>query len=1638
MGLGKRALAAFLAGTLVLGGLPGSLGTVLVKAADDSFAGEEWYDQIDTVEINREPAHAYFIPYESEELALSNEKSALDEDTRESAYKCSLNGEWKFKFAQNPAAREKTQRGKDAADYKEAWDTADWDTIQVPGSIQAVKDANGNFKYEKPIYVNQRYPWANYEPMVLGEKVTAPTVKNSVGQYKRTFTIPEEWGGREVFVSFEGVESAFYLYVNGVRVGYAEDSYTTDEFNITEYLKEGENTIAAEVYRWSTGSYLENQDFIRYSGIFRDVNLYSKGKVELRDLFIRTDFDENYQNAALTLDASVRNLGDPEASGAAYRVTAELYQPDGATKVWDEPLSIPVTVPQAKTTIEEKADDPGVTVTGSKDVQIPKKWFADTPNLYLLLVKLVDENGVTVETACQRVGFRELNKIDINEAGQEQLQINGEKIMFRGTNRHESDVDDGRAITKEDIRQDLMLMKQFNINAIRTSHYPNHPYTYALADELGIYLCDEANVESHIGATQSHIPSGYPVWNTSVMDRTKNMVERDKNHPSVIIWSLGNEATYQEYNLDENYCMYNSSRWILSRDPSRIRKYERDNRYTKGSRGDSVVDIHSSQYWPVDYVRWHVGNTDNKAPYIQSEYAHAMGNALGNFKEYWDIFRSYPNAQGGFIWDWIDQSMRTKDEKSSETYFGYGGDWGETVTDNDFCANGIVFADRTPSPELYEVKKVHQEISFYDDGKAAEGQVRIVNEFLNTNLNQYNVSWTLKKDNVILAEGSLTEEQKNIAAQQIKTVSLADFPKVTAIKGSDYVLTMSVTLKEDQAWAGDYSGHAGNEIAFEEFELEYKDEANRPAADTSGFSELNFAESENAFTITGKTQKTGGKPFEVVIDKKSGYISSYKADEKTLLTEGPVPNFYRAKVNNDPSFTQEMKTASSHFVVKEEGVFVRRGNASIKIHMPGSISTLSSEEILDYTIYANGQVEVKQSFTPASNDAVGNIARIGMKMTVAQGYENLVYYGNGPQENYADRNTGTKLGVYKSTVADQFESKYVRPQENGNRTGVRWTALTDDAGSGVLVMADEPMESSALHYRAEDLDSYRHPYEVPQQKDTILTVDLMQRGLGNASCGPGPLAEYIIQSGVTYTQTFAIAPITEKTDEAGLMERSKLDLSSAVPMPLSGITVDKKGIDDFDPYQTEYTYALLSGSYQEEMVPKIEAVKASDDVEVTVTQAEDIPGTAEIHASSRFWPEVIYRVNLQETDAIYASDMDWASDKGGYYPNARDKCSCGAAMAVYENGVIREYEKGIGSHAPSEITLDLDGMGVKLFESQIGISACQEPGNAANVNFVVKADGEEIFRQNDVCSGDSYPVKLDITGVKRLSLVTEENGADSNDHAMWADAKIMIREPVPLAGISVLQQEAELHPGEKHAICAVLSPDDTTQKKLFYSSSDQTVASVDKKGIVTALAEGTATITVASAAQQKLSAQVFITVKKKEEPLKPPEPKKGTTINAKGAQYQVTSSKDGNLTVMLRKSANKKLTEFTIPDEVSYQGYVFKVTEIGKDAFKSCTKMKSISIGKNIVSIGDRAFLNCKKLTSVTIGGQVTAIGKKAFYNCKALKKITVNSKKLKKAGKQAFKGISKKAVVKAPKKKKKAYNKLFKKAGLPKTAKIR
>ncbi len=1576
----KKIMPSILVSAMTIGCLATS-GQILVTAASP-YEGESWYDELEIVEENREYARSSFIPYHDAKVGMDNEKSTLSKDPSKSNYYSSLNGEWDFKFVQDPA-----QRISDPDDSTIDWDSEGWDKINVPSNIQTIRNEDGSFKYEPPIYSNTRYPWQNFESVELNaSNAHAPTVNNSVGHYQRKFKISEDWDGRQVFVSFQGVESAFYLYVNGQKVGYGEDSYTADEYNITPYLNTNadgsiagqENTISLQVYRWSTGSYLENQDFIRMSGIFRDVFLYSKDTVELRDFFIKPELDENNQDATLTIDASVRNLAS--ATGGKYTVEAQLYSNENDDPVLADPIRMEYDIDPAKENLEELIDDLGVEKTGTAQVINPRKWFADSPNLYRVVLQLKDSKGEVIETAVQRIGFRKIENVVINDAGQQQMQINGEKIMFRGTNRHETSLDKGRAIGKEEIVTDLRMMKEHNVNAIRTSHYPNNILTYELADEFGIYMCDEANIETHVGATSSNLPNT-GVWNNAVMSRTKNMVERDKNHASVVIWSLGNEATYTNYALTDDFPFWNSTRWILQRDPSRIRKYERQNRYGN-TREESMVDIYSSQYWGVSSIVGHVTNKNNKLPYIQSEYAHSMGNALGNLKEYWDVFRTYDNAQGGFVWDWIDQSVETKvintvnytvtdaktntvgtvvgslvegrngtkavngyvtlpskteltansstgltldawvkynggasgdqailskgdsggynlkidrngkleffvngwtagtlttalpsdfsdgnwkhltatcdvdgnyklyyngeliaelankatapfdtnslsigvgydpensgrswngaidsvkvlnkaltaeeiaaldsmsetdpsivyamdfaNEKLSTTgtnydaksYWGYGGDWNDTrVNDANFCANGIVNADRTAGGKVKDAKKIFQEINFYNDGKATDGTVRIVNEFLNTNLNRYNVTWRFKENNKVLKEGYLTDEQKDLAPLSQKEITV-ELPDVQKAEGKDYFLEFDVTLKEDQIWAGDYSGHAGDIIAYEQINLAYVTTIMQPAID--GNNEFSKVEdTDEALNITGNVN---GNDFALSIDKTTGYISNYTFAGKTLMNEGPTPNYFRAKIDNDPSDDPNLANTKDNFEVSNVKV-TKNNNNLVQVDVTGTLKGNNSPNTISYQIYGNGEVVVTNTVTP-STAITNNLTRIGMKINVPTEFSNYKYYGRGPFENYSDRNTAALIDVYETTVdAIDGENKYVKPQENGNRTDVRWAAVTNDAGIGFMVAAQEDMNSSVSRYEDEDMNGKRHMYEVSKSDHIVFNVDQVQRGLGGAACGPAPLDQYTLKKGQTYSHTFRIVPInTNDTDT--LMEQSNKNTQSS--LPVKSILVNGEEIGGFDVNKDSYEVKILKGSYDK--LPVVDVVTTDDKVVVEeFKQPDGLPAVVVIKATSSYGITKTYTITFIEVDEMYVSDMEWTIDEGGYFANSRDVCDVNP-ISLYVDGVVTDFTKGVGVHAPSRVGVNIAGKGYTNLKGIIGINSNQTntAEDRADVIFKVIADGEEIYNSGQMKALRSKEIDIDVTGKSNVIMQVDTNGNDYNDHASWAELRFTV------------------------------------------------------------------------------------------------------------------------------------------------------------------------------------------------------------------------------------------------------------------------
>ena len=1287
------------------------------KEVDGSqFAGEEWYDQRATFQVNREDAHTSFVSF-------GNVEDARVRDKEKSPSYQLLNGEWKFELADNP-------EGRNTEFYKNDYDVSGWDDITVPSNWQTEG-------YDHPKYTDTRLPWEGVETPELG---VAPVKYNPVGSYRRDFTTPAEWDGKEIFVSFQGVESAFYLWVNGQYAGYSEDSYTPAEFDISPYLNApGEqNNISVQVYRWSDGSYLEDQDFIRLSGIFRDVFLFCKDKnASIFDFNYTTDLDEEYNNAVLNMETTLRRYNEENAEG--YTVDTTLFDAEG-NEMFTQPMEV-------------KFDGNQAVAQASVDVEAPKKWSAEDPNLYQLVFALKDAEGNIVETAGCNVGFREVEIINKGTT-ESQITINGQPIMFKGVNRHETSGETGRHITEESMIEDIKLMKQNNINAVRNSHYPNEARWYELCDEYGLYMIDEANIESH--GVNDYLPQSDPEWILACKDRMTSTIERSKVHPSILLWSLGNES-------------YNGDTWAelgklcKELDPTRLVHYE-------GHRDIPEVDVWSRMYRRVNkldemdkysnpLVWW--GNYGTK-PAFQCEYAHAMGNGIGNLKEYWDVYEKYPNLQGGFIWDWVDQTVymdtptdkiltndgknievRLKGELSEEgkdgkamdgyaqcyndkalnfrgnnaftleawvkpeaaeetspiitkgndewmctesyglqrkvvfdeeteektddyiecyiynrnwddengvyekvsasvptpenwadnwhhvagTYDGttlklyiddeevasvedttgiagggnavgigadvtydaqnpnvpanfkglidnvriyktalsaeelkneereaddntvvwldfeettdktyareqynsFGGDWEDIPEGNpnnkNFCANGLVSADRTVQPELVEVKKLYQNIGMENED-VRNGKVKIKNKYLFTNLNAFKGTWELIEDGKPIESGEFTDEELNIAPLTEGVLNIPFIqPELKA--GSEYFVNISFTLKENTSWA-----EAGHEVAKEQLALLYEVPAVEPV-DEASIPALSVEDSE-------ETSLVKGDGFELSFNKKKGTIDSFVYQGVELLKNGPTPNFWRAPTDSDLGYysaniLSDWRYAGSGRKVTEVNVDTESENKvvfTVNAKLPTSVK---SDWQQVYTVYGTGDVEITSTLKPGSAD-LPMIPEVGNMLVLPKEFHNVTWYGRGPEENYIDRKTGYNIGLYQSTVEDFFVD-YIKPQETGNRTDVRWVSMTNDDGIGLLAKSSEPIEFNALAYTPEELTNNLHSYMLPESDRVIWRLNHKQMGLGgDNSWGAMPLEPYQIPAGETYEYTYTLKPISTSDVDASMAE----------------------------------------------------------------------------------------------------------------------------------------------------------------------------------------------------------------------------------------------------------------------------------------------------------------------------------------------------------------------------------------------------------------------------------------------------------------------------------------------------------------------
>ena len=1040
------------------------------------FAQQPDWENHHVLQINREPALDAFVGYRN----VVGDASLT------------LNGLWKFHWSPTPEER--------VSDFFSTnFNDKDWKTFPVPANWEV----NG---FGTPIYVSSGYPFRIDPPRVTStppEKYTTFKERNPIGEYRRTFTLPVEWKtGGQVFLRFDGVQSAFYVWVNGQKVGYSQGSMEPSEFKVTSFLVAGQNQIAVEVYKYCDGSYLEDQDMWRFGGIQRDVTLYHTPDIRIADLQIRTLPDKKYENFTLEIDPKLSVYGN--VTGKGYKVRAIIENLINLTADASDILNLE----HKAALMNEWNPQRGPRKTGRLKAEIknPLKWTAETPNLYTLNISLEDSTGKVVERVRQRIGFR---SVEIKDG---QMLVNGKPIRFRGVNRHEHEPKTGKVMTEAMMLKDILLMKQANINAVRTCHYPNVTRWYELCDSLGLYVMDETDIEEH--GLRGGLAAD-PDWAAAFLDRAIRMAARDKNHPSVVMWSLGNEAGY-----GPNFAA--NSAWLKDFDPTRPIHYE-GAQGLNGEPDPSTVDVISRFYPRVqqeylnpgvktdkgeaerpENARWErlldiANRTNDNRPVMTSEYAHVMGNAGGNLQDYWDEMYSNKRMLGGFIWEWADESLY-KTLPNGKTQVSYGGDFGDVPNLKAFCIKGIVTGERETTPKYWEVKKVYQPVAI----QKQNDKLLIINRNHHTDLSQYRCLWTLTVD------GNETEKGEIILPAILPGDSaMIDYPKIDKQKtGADIRLNISFVLKKNAVWA-----KAGHEVAWEQFSIQ---EGNLLKKEIENKGNLKIAETNNTLNVSGKA-------FSTSWDTKTGSLKSLIYNDKEMLASSagfenqPIVQAFRAPTDNDKGFGnwiakdwKQQGLDSPKVVVDSFRHFIRKDGALvIEVHKTNKYKNGKVTAKFCYTVTADGQIDVEIKFNPIGT--LPELPRLGIALALNSELENYAWYGEGPWENYPDRKSSTTVGNWKSTVTEQT-FHYPRPQETGNHEDIRYLTLKNTKGQGIQISAVEKIFSaSALHYAVNDLANEAHDCNLIPRKEVILSLDCAVLGLGNSSCGPGVLKKYAIE-----------------------------------------------------------------------------------------------------------------------------------------------------------------------------------------------------------------------------------------------------------------------------------------------------------------------------------------------------------------------------------------------------------------------------------------------------------------------------------------------------------------------------------------------
>lgn len=1092
--------------------------------------GKEW-ESVEELALNKEYPRAYFFSFD-------NEAQAAQVRPEKSPYWLSLNGQWRFHWCKTP-----DERPKDF--YKTNYDASGWDMTPVPSNwnVQGIQK-DGKLKYGLPIYVNQPvifYHERKVDDWRQGVMRTPPQTwttyeyRNEVGSYIRYFEVPREWKGREVYIDFDGVDSFFYLWINGKYVGFSKNSRNAASFNISKYLKKGQNKLAVEVYRNSDGSFLESQDMFRLPGIFRTVALRSTPKVQIRNLNVLTDTD-NLSDWQLKVTAEVRNLGKKEAKDyrLQYAVYKNILYKDDAQKV---------DALQATTEVQAVAPNAIEKVSAAIDVKQPDMWSAEAPNRYVLVAQLVDKKGKVIEAASTYFGFR---KVEIKETKAEDdsfgnagryFYVNGKPIKLKGVNRHETHPEQGHVVTHAQMEEEVMLMKRANINHVRCSHYPPDPYWFYLSDKYGIYLEDEANIESHEYYYGKESLSHPKEWEKAHTARVVEMVEAAYNSPSIVIWSLGNEA-----GPGQNFVTaYNHLKTL---DTSRPVQYERNN---------DIVDMGSNQYPSVAWVKGAAtGKYDIKYPFHISEYAHSMGNAVGNLADYWEAIESTNYICGGAIWDWVDQAL-TNYTPDGKPYAAYGGDFGDFPNDGQFVMNGIIFADRTVKPQYYEVQKVYQNIKVK---KLSFDTFQITNKSYFEPMEGYEGVWKLYRNGDLVEERSF--DVSPLKPQKKGVVTIA--PKRMDSK-SEYIVVIEFRQAADKPWA-----KQGFVQAREQFIIQ--EAGQKPAIAT-------VAEG-NALELSPDQKMIVGKDFSVMFDFDKGTIETLKYGNNTIIeNSGLALNAFRAFTNNDRWAYQQWFAKGLHNLQHKALAKSVKANAdgsysysfTVQSQAPNAakieggtasgrnkIVELTDRAFTDadfrfvtnqvFTVYPDGSIEVQASI--ASNDDFVNLPQLGYLVTMPKTYFRFTYYGRGKQDNYPDRKTGAFLGIYESDVLKEV-GNFPKPQDVGHHQDSRWAALTNMRGAGAIFVGTQPMDVAALPYTAQEMTLAGHPFELPNPSATYLQLNIATTGVGGNSCGPTPLQRDRVMA-TQHRFGFIIRPA-----QAKLAEAANVSASTEAPAFVAGL-----------------------------------------------------------------------------------------------------------------------------------------------------------------------------------------------------------------------------------------------------------------------------------------------------------------------------------------------------------------------------------------------------------------------------------------------------------------------------------------------------